>query len=681
MENGTLTHYIDGNGIDEPVGWEDFTEDLERNFDQRIIATTYPIEVTFTGGANETLRALYLENFCATVTYEVDFHCQGSTYRVVRGVISLADVEWNLNKCTAKVKVQDDGYGARIFNNKDIKVYPTANVTKNGLALTPVTPIALEVYDPTAAVGTYLADTRVAFDWLACMEHIVGYITDNELTAQSNWYDGLDDAERFALVYGHELRVADGSSLAPYYSFKDLFANAWKKYNLWAYVERSATGAPILRIETDADTYGTGTAIAMLKQDDLLQGIDTDLLYARVEIGSEKFIKDESSGYSLPYLPMQGFTREEYHLLGTCNTDAVLNLVSSFVIDNDVIEDSAINNSDDHDNEVFMIQYDQITNKAVKSTYLIPGGPPFLYNEALLNITVANRWRLQADGVVNFNEEDATFQATHYADQNPYSDTVGNNTTVSSSDVQVQFSNDFSFGNFDNGNNYGNGTIPGNPVSQANSRYADPILGFYQFGNLLNWSVRRQFTIATGGYTETIQITSRLRRFNSLNVQVSVQDVTTVHTITGDAGGSSLVVDMTDSYSDLHTFSALLQPGDYVMIMQWYTYSILADELIAGVDFDFTLTTGTNFYTLFVATGGGVLVEADPDEYKATKYTFDRHSNTAEWIALRDDPTQNVIVATDSEALRTTYPLKVSRNIATGETAWETIADRNQPNK
>ena len=125
----------------------------------------------------------------------MDFHCQGSTYRVVRGVISLADIEWNLNRCTAKVKVQDDGYGARIFNNKDIGVFPTSEVTKNGDALTPVTAIDLEVFDPTAAFGTYLAQTRKAYDWLECMTDLVGYITDGELTVQSNWYDALPDDE------------------------------------------------------------------------------------------------------------------------------------------------------------------------------------------------------------------------------------------------------------------------------------------------------------------------------------------------------------------------------------------------------------------------------------------------------------------------------------------------------
>ena len=486
--------------------------------------------------------------------------------------------------------------------------------------------------------------------------------------------------KRYALVYGHELRVADGSSLAPQYSFKDLFANAWKKYNLWAYVARTATGAPVLRIELEADTYGTGTAIAMLQQDDLLQSIDTDLLYAKVEIGSDKFIKDEDAQFSLPFLPMQGFTKEEYHLNGTCNTDAALDLVSSFVIDNDVIEDCCINNIDDHDNEIFLIQYDQSTLRATKGDYLIAGGPPWLYNEQLLNITVANRWRFKAGGVINIDPLDGSFLA--YGSANFNSNLFANppaGVTQTSAYVQMRYDNDYTAPGFDTTNNWGNGTPQGSPVSQANSRYTAPAFGFYIFDTNTFWQVTQSGNAGgvgdMGDVTHTIEI--RINRFTAANVLLSQSTQSFSHTFVDFIPSGSALF----SYGETHQFPVTMNATDYVTFEIRYKVLVSTVGLSFNASWSYVTVPQCNVTTAFITNGGGILVDADPDEYKATKYTFDRHSNTAEWIALRDDPTQNIVVATDGTSLRTTYPLKVSRNIASGATKWENIADRNQPFK
>lgn len=672
MENGTLIHLLDGDQVDEPRGWIDFTEELERNFEQRIVATQYPIEVTFHSGGYATLRELYLSGFCETVTYTVNFVC-GSTFTVVRGSISVADIEWNLNKCEAKVKVQDDGYGARIFNNKDIKVFPTAEATKNGEAIEPVVHIDLEVYDPTEPEATYLTDTRKAYDWLECMEHCVGYITDGLLTVESDWYSALPEDERYCLVYGHELRVADGVSVAPQFSFTDLFANAWKKYNLWAYITRDLSGNPILKIEEDASTYTDTTAVSLPNQDDLVQSINTDLLYAKVEVGSDTYIKDEDGTYAMPFLTLQGFTKEEYHLEGTCNTDNNLDLVSSFIIDTNAIEDCAVNNNDEYDEDVFMIQYEPYTAKAVKGDYLIPGGPPFLYNEQLLNINVVNRWPLQASGVMHFDTDDVSFKATQYTNQHffvPLDPQA--NTTYTSTEEQIKFSNDYDSGNFDPSNSWGNGTPQGNPVSEADSIYTAANTGFYQFEEPLIWAAYRVFNNPFGfDFTETIALTAKMIRYDSADVQVASQSVVFTHTNTGNSS-----LDLQTFYTDTAVFNTVLQAGDYVKFTFFFTYTV-----VGVVDLNTLseiLWSGCSVRTSFIASGGGTLVDTDPDEYRATRYEFKRYIPPSDWVNLRDDPTQQVQVATDDVEFRNMHALKVSRNIATGETEWECIANRDQ---
>jgi hypothetical protein len=197
-----LRHFIEGSSVEEPVGWGEFTEDIKRNYKLRLIGTEYPIDVTFIGGGYKFLFDLYEENPCAIVSYRVDQQC-GDTWEVaLRAAIFLSDIEWNLDKCEAKVKPMDDGIGARINNNKGVDVYPTAEVTKSGEPLAPLTAIDLELFDPQAAVGTYLPDTRKVYDWKACLEQCVSYITDLNVTIVSDWYDSLPDNERWAVIDG-----------------------------------------------------------------------------------------------------------------------------------------------------------------------------------------------------------------------------------------------------------------------------------------------------------------------------------------------------------------------------------------------------------------------------------------------------------------------------------------------
>lgn len=673
MENGTLFHYLNGVQCEEPGGWADFTEGLERNFDQRIIATQYPIEVTFTGGAYSTLRELFLENFCTSVEYTVDYVC-GPTYRVVRGIISLADVDpWNLNKCSATVKVQDDGYGARIFNNKDIKVYPTATLTKNSEALTPVTHIDLEVFNPSAAEGVYLADTRRAYDWMDCMEHTVQYITDGEVTAESQWYQDLPEDEKYALVYGRELRVADGASLAPQFSFEELFANAWKKYNLWAYITRDTSGNIVLRIEEEGDTYTSTLSVAMPDQDDLEQSIESDLLYERVEVGSETYIKDEDVEFSLPFLTLQGFVKEDIHFSGTCNTDSAFDLVSTFVIDTNVIEDSVIANNDEYDEDIFMIQYSPYQARATKGSYLIGGTNPFLYNEQLLNIKVLERFDLPGDLIIQSGPDDPAFQATDHQVQGFWdTGSVTSDVPVSSPNFDTRFQDDFTAPNFDTDNTWGNGTPPGTLVSAANSRYTAEVgaTGLYAFIYYVPWRSVRQIEAYGSGYFDTARFFLRAERYNAANVLISsllVED----ELGTLSFSGGNYAPDQTSSLSGQFVF--YLQAGDYVKVIHSYYY--LASAFSASAQF--TVLENAEFRTDFVAIGGGS-IDVDPDDYRATVYRFDRSCTASDWVNLRDTPIDMVSVATDASSFRNAHVLKASRHIATGETEWELIANRQQ---
>ena len=45
-----LRHYINDQLVDEPAEWEGLTEELTRDFDERMIYVRYPNNLTFVGG-------------------------------------------------------------------------------------------------------------------------------------------------------------------------------------------------------------------------------------------------------------------------------------------------------------------------------------------------------------------------------------------------------------------------------------------------------------------------------------------------------------------------------------------------------------------------------------------------------------------------------------------------------
>lgn len=670
---GELIHYLNGNVVEEPGNWKDFTEEIERSYSLRLIASQYPNSITFRGEGYAILRNAYLQALCDAFDYRCDFICQGQAYNVARGEIKISDIEWNLNKCEADVKIADDGYGARINNNKSIKVAKLAETSKNGVQIGACPSIDLLVFDPTAPEPDYRPQTSVAFDWLEAMNHTIRFITDDIITVESPWYDALPEDEKYCILYGAELNTPTGLHESPTCSFKDLFENMWKKYNLWAIVMRNDQGQPVLRIIQDADTFSDSVVKSFPNQDDLKQSVDLDQMYSSVKLGDEEALKDESNLWSLPFLPMVGFTIEEYFIEGVCNIDSTLDLTEKFVYDSNAIESIVASTNTDLDEKIFLLQYTPYLVAATKGDYLDPGNNPYLYNEQLLNLNIANRWRLQAAGVQNYNTPDANFRADRtIAVANPTFATTFAGVICDSVRI-VQYDDDYTLPNFDTDNSYGNGTAQGTPVTEANSRYTAPATGYYVFQGYFPWQLISNPVGAISQGTscqKNCYVTVTVSRYNLANTLINATSFT------------SDVEYAPGFYSFTWTRPTIMNTGDYII---WY-YQLCTGAVgsfcplppFASYSASLRAVPGAYVYTSFVATGGGDITGSDPDEYRTVVYTFDRSMPIEDWVGLRDDPRGMIQVATDDTSMRKGHILKAVRNVSNGSCEWELIANRAQ---
>lgn len=660
-----LTHYIDGQLVEEPKGWGEFTEDIKRNYKERMIGTEYPIDVTFTGGAYATLSDLYDSDPCGIVSYVVKQDCgNGVEEDAIVCSIVLADIEFNLDRCTATVKATDDGIGARIANNKGVKVSPGAIKSKTGEDIDAAASIDLEIFSPAAvSLGTYLPDTRRVYDWKEAMRHCVEYITDLNVTIISDWYDNLDDSERYAIVDGLELRTFVGGATNVTYTFSELFNELGKKYGLWLAATRDVDGNAVLRIEPESYFYGTASGLSLSDTRDLIRSVDQDRLFATVKVGSEQYVKDMVGDFELPYLRLRGFTEEVFSFKCGCNTDNELDLVNKWVIDTNVFEDILVNANEEYDEKMFLIQYTESTLKATQGTYLNSGVIPPLYNEELQNFKTLQRWSLFCSiGFDTGIETDTHFYAKlDAADIGLIDQVEGTDPYDVVVNQQVQFDNDYDFEpSPDPGNDYGNGTPQGSPVAQADSRYTAPSQGFYSFTAQTFFRVQ-----ISGASIVTVTLRMEVRRYSAANVLIYtspyIEHVTAV-----------------SEYVHLLDYPSLsLDAGDYVVVYVYARSQIIPSGFgTSTVSVD--MKTGGTLFKLDTSTGGGgITIPVDVDSFYGTIYGFERHCTLDQWKTLVADGSLSVSVGTRDQMF-VGYPKECSRNLKTGETKWSLIANRTQ---
>jgi hypothetical protein len=648
----SFTHYINGIPVVEPKEWRNFEQEIVRDLERRTISTKYPGSSTFTRGAYRMLRDMFVAEDCGIVEYQCTETCAGQTLLVVTANIILADCKWNLNRCEVECSLVDDGVDARITNNRGIPISPTADRSKNDVPIDPVGGIGIGMFN---TVNGNPISGRIMYDWLECMQHAVQYMTDANVTLVSDWYTNLPDEERYAITTGFQIRTADTTQIGTrvVYKFEDLFMEIAKKYNLWLVVERDVNGIPVVRIEQEGYTFADVPAAQFEYQDNLIQSVDREQLWARVDVGSENALKNQGAVQSLPFLVLQGFSTEEFHFETECNTDAVLDLVNKWIIDTNTIQ-VILGGDSSHDEDNVIIQYDRSTNEAVSSDWYNPLGLPSLYNERLMNINVLNRYDLPSNVGVFYSALDAGFEARSNAAGTPVTD------TTTTSTIGTYANAAFPDIILDPGGNY------------APSDYTAPAQGFYVFEVRRLWEVTENtFPVVVPDVQKRAISKIALLRYNSSNVLQAIAEFSS----------SGLVQEpgvFTPAGNYLHSVTQgfVMNAGDYVRVQFRFDFTSGFDPAASG-----TITANDRpesiFGTSFVATGGGVITNIDPQDARVIVYEFDRITSAARWKALTNNPTLAIDVAPDTD-LKRGHVKSAKRNIYKGTTSYSLICKRSQ---
>lgn len=391
-----LRFYFDGVLYNNPTTWREVNKSLEFDSVNQIITISHDTQHQWIEDAYNFLYGKWTDGLlCDLVDVEIQGRINGVYERLYKGVISIPENTFNERRRIVDVQIKDDSFGARIENNKTVRVALDSVQTKNGLSISST---ALLKFPFLPSTGSYMATLVSGYTVHEAFDFLIGWMTDNKVTFRSDFFDTGAGKVDF-VCSGFNLRKSGNSITAPKFSFQQLYDQMRKMRNIMMGFELSATGEPVVRIE-DIDYFRTSTTTVLLEDvNEVELSFDTNILYTSVKVGSD-IVKpsdcDEgntvcNASNNVSYF---GFETEYYSLSGECVSATELDLSTDdpFIIDTNKIQEAIEFDIDTYDDDTFLISLDPDNLAQFDKSDPLNIGENW-YNEAYTNKEVLSRYQ------------------------------------------------------------------------------------------------------------------------------------------------------------------------------------------------------------------------------------------------------------------------------------------------
>ncbi len=639
-------YYINSTLVDEAIGFDRFVTSIKRNRTLRGIVVTQDATLTFVGSGYDLL---YGYKQTQGFDYTADLLIQkttdgGSTWNNWHeGKIFISDIEWDEKELKATTKIVDNGYYARINNNKSVGIPLYGEFSKNNVAITPCTEYDLKLFEP--ASGTYYTITRpsggekafTAFKVHDVLRFMVEWMSDGEISFESEALQDGGEFGYYALTTGRVIENGDpsivysppisypGVSLEQWQksldtiTFQDALNNVAKRFNLWWSIVDTGGGL-VFKLEKEQYWRNNVNLLTCSTIDGLKCRTNSDLLYGKVSFGQGE--TDSSSYLSFPEeIEFIGFKDEELPVVGESNVaDNTLDLKTTWISSSNVIEALLVNGLEvdrDFDSKKFIIQCEDDAGalKAV-ATNNLDGSSVRYYNQSLTNAEISTRFieAVPNSLAVYLGTETGYFVARGSANE-AQSALIGFSDINSIVGVNLQFDNDYDAVSYsepeltlgvltsatsDPDTVYGGATVQGNPVSLANSYFECPASGRYAFSSGCQFLWNPANNVISFNLKLVAWVTDNLGVFQYYVDMASVLASAGINTIAGTA------------YLNLSS-------GQRVYVYRYYNLRRNAPSQTSYIQF----SSGRFFACTSVGTGGGVYQTYDPTAIPIYNYEFD----------------------------------------------------------
>lgn len=400
---------LDSTIVQDPEGWDFLSPAYTRLLDTRGASIMRPDgDIIFREDGYDYLKSVYdSSGNCGEVDIKVEYkEWSGGTFATLfEGTFRLNEVEWDLeNKGVSVTLIHDNSFMAYINSNADIPAQLDVGRSKNDETITAVTPINLDFFDPSLAVGSYTYTNRPCYQVYDCLEFLVEFMSDGDLQFDSTYFGAGGDGEGIFIIKGSALRT--GTDAPPTISWTTILKELFVRFNVVPVIDES-TSPPTIRVEDSETTFEQtvshtflGDDIRFLKRrsipfssgNDVYNGDKPITMFTVLDIGSNT-TTDQGGSFSYPDIRWKAWGREEYHVIDCPGVKQTFELVGDWIVGSNTIEDVLVTPNTAHDDSIFLVETDYPANtRALKFDVINPGAAPFTYNDGLTNQSIADRF-------------------------------------------------------------------------------------------------------------------------------------------------------------------------------------------------------------------------------------------------------------------------------------------------
>lgn len=582
----------------------------------------------------------YIKNVLATTgrTTTIKFECRqfdddGSFKTISTGVIFLKDVEFteSIDGFFCKTEVKDDSFFARIQNNRQLNSLCYVGASKNGVAIDPAPYYKIQYFNPTNGsnigipAGAGSERNNTAFKVYDVLKFYIDFMTDGKVDFVSDAFSDDGIFGGYLITTGFFISYATTAGVGqetfednwPELTFTEIFKELDIEFNLS--FQCGYNGArPYIRIEDNEYLYPNDVRATYNNLPEIKRKIASERFFSKVTVGAEETQNDASTiatfGLSFPSGVRYNYTSiEEYYLRGEDNNDRALDLVNSWIVDSNNIEDLLINGGPSGSaptsfySKIALIKCtfsSGVVWNADKSNWLTGATTPVFYNEPLINANKMRRWSSSIHNsiIAQLQTIDNSFSA-HSPTQ---VDATNNGSTATIRDLNPV---DASIEDSDPSANY-------NPVSYS---YTLPTDGSYVFNSVSNYRVFDNF----GGIAPTCEV----------NIDVYLENVTAGYNVqiysqhNSPSCGSSFTVNASGAINGL--------AGDEIQLHIIFSGSFNGALMVGS---NLRLLPGTTFSCTASADSGGIYLTINPDSASVMRHSFKYPLSFTDWKIYEQDP-------------------------------------------
>lgn len=655
-----ISLYLEDTLIKDTPDFKDIEEVIEMDMELKAWIHKFgDLKLTFYGDGYNYIKALkkqygynYRIEFTIVVSPDDGSVGEGD---VIKGYIYLTDVEFEHTKLSVTAPLIEVFFEGTIKQNQKSLIYfDGLQKTLNGLTLDDV-PVedSVEMFKPLDGSALFNVD---GIELVSAIQSAIGYITDNGVTFQDNYFGATFGKYKYLLVNGNQLRTQDTSltKIKTAESFQNLMEQVFKLFNVWWYIDYSTIKPTFIIDHYDAIVATTG-GITMPFVKNMRESFNEESFYTSLRIGSEKTQRPPFLVYTEYLQFINGYTHHEESYSAKNNTmiENEFNLVTNWIIDHNILQHLLVDSPNDpqYDEFNFLIQYDNVLAQATPFTFAnIEADTRRLYNEGLTNVKRLDRFTLPIELGFDLGITNNNFEANISTDT-VYSAVTAVAITTLPCDAEI----------LDPNNNYNNATF----------RYTCPatIIGYYAFEAWIQciFSGIPAPTVTVPYPCVRIQMTLFNKYASGTTKQSKIQSLYITHN-SGSEGEQQKVFE-----------NFFLNVGDYV----YATYSMQSGQLIGGINFFASPTFNFDlqivgaesvFKTAFVQNQGGtILTSSEIRNYHGGLINYEHNIDQSTWKTLKRNSIQSIVCTTQDGRMAETKIKNIKRNIKTGKTTLELL--------